>query len=95
MRLVLVPAVMELLGKANWWLPGWLDRLRPARRPEVSGAALSADEPPALTSAVVRANADFRTGISAPGSGEFEVELASAPPGDGGVGGQVGFAEDG
>ena len=28
-RLVLVPAVMELLGKANWWLPGWLDRLRP------------------------------------------------------------------
>ena len=41
------------------------------------------------------AYADFRTGISAPGSGEFEVELASAPPGDGGVGGQVGFAEDG
>jgi hypothetical protein len=41
------------------------------------------------------ANADFRTGISALGSGEFEVELASAPPGDGGVGGQVGFAEDG
>ena len=26
-RLVLVPAVMELLGKANWWLPGWLARL--------------------------------------------------------------------
>jgi len=23
-RLVLVPAVMELLGQANWWLPGWL-----------------------------------------------------------------------
>ena len=22
-RLVLVPAVMELLGRANWWLPGW------------------------------------------------------------------------
>jgi RND superfamily putative drug exporter len=28
-RLVLVPATMELLGKANWWLPGWLDRLLP------------------------------------------------------------------
>ena len=26
-RLVLVPAVMELLGTANWWLPGWLARL--------------------------------------------------------------------
>ncbi len=23
-RLVLVPAVMELLGKTNWWLPSWL-----------------------------------------------------------------------
>jgi RND superfamily putative drug exporter len=28
-RLVLVPAVMELLGKANWWLPTWLGRLLP------------------------------------------------------------------
>lgn len=28
-RLFLVPATMELLGKANWWLPGWLDRVLP------------------------------------------------------------------
>ncbi len=28
-RMVLVPATMELLGDANWWLPGWLDRLLP------------------------------------------------------------------
>ena len=28
-RMVLVPATMELLGKANWWLPKWLDRLVP------------------------------------------------------------------
>jgi putative drug exporter of the RND superfamily len=28
-RLVLVPATMTLLGKANWWLPGWLDRALP------------------------------------------------------------------
>jgi hypothetical protein len=40
-------------------------------------------------------NADFRTGTSTLGSGEFEAELASVPPGDGGVGGQVGSAEDG
>jgi uncharacterized membrane protein YdfJ with MMPL/SSD domain len=32
-RLVLVPAIMELLGRANWWLPGWLDRILP-RSPE-------------------------------------------------------------
>ena len=50
---------------------------------------------PGTPTGASRINADFRTGISAPGSGEFEVELASAPPGDGGVGGQVGFAEDG
>jgi RND superfamily putative drug exporter len=28
-RMVLVPATMELLGKANWWLPKWLDRIIP------------------------------------------------------------------
>jgi RND superfamily putative drug exporter len=28
-RMVLVPAVMELLGKANWWLPGPLGRILP------------------------------------------------------------------
>ncbi len=28
-RMVLVPATMELLGKANWWLPRWLDRILP------------------------------------------------------------------
>ena len=28
-RLLLVPATMELLGDKNWWLPRWLDRLLP------------------------------------------------------------------
>jgi RND superfamily putative drug exporter len=28
-RCLLVPAVMTLLGTANWWFPGWLDRLVP------------------------------------------------------------------
>jgi putative drug exporter of the RND superfamily len=28
-RLLVVPAAMFLLGRANWWLPGWLDRLLP------------------------------------------------------------------
>ena len=42
-RMVLVPATMTLLGKANWWLPAWLDRIlprltveAPAGRAEVS-----------------------------------------------------------
>jgi putative drug exporter of the RND superfamily len=33
-RLVLVPATMELLGAANWWLPGWLGRILPRIRIE-------------------------------------------------------------
>jgi putative drug exporter of the RND superfamily len=28
-RMVVVPATMELLGDRNWWLPIWLDRLLP------------------------------------------------------------------
>jgi RND superfamily putative drug exporter len=28
-RMVLVPATMELLGDSNWWLPRWLDRVLP------------------------------------------------------------------
>jgi len=28
-RMVLVPATMELLGDRNWWLPRWADRLLP------------------------------------------------------------------
>jgi RND superfamily putative drug exporter len=38
-RLVLVPAVMELLGTANWWLPSWLARLLPGRPAQVSEPA--------------------------------------------------------
>ena len=28
-RLILVPAAMQLMGHWNWWLPGWLDRILP------------------------------------------------------------------
>jgi RND superfamily putative drug exporter len=33
-RMVLVPATMTLLGKWNWWLPAWLDRLLPTIQAE-------------------------------------------------------------
>jgi RND superfamily putative drug exporter len=29
LRTMLVPAVMHLLGRSNWWLPRWLDRALP------------------------------------------------------------------
>jgi RND superfamily putative drug exporter len=37
-RMVLVPATMSLMGRANWWLPGWLDRLLPHLDLEDTGA---------------------------------------------------------
>ncbi|WP_231389041.1 MMPL family transporter [Marmoricola sp. URHB0036] len=37
-RMTLVPAVLVLLGRRAWWLPGWLDRLLP--EVDVEGAAL-------------------------------------------------------
>jgi uncharacterized membrane protein YdfJ with MMPL/SSD domain len=36
---------MKLMGNANWWLPGWLDRLLPTI--DIDGA-LHADEPAAM-----------------------------------------------
>jgi len=41
--MVLVPAIMQLLGRANWWLPGWMERLLPPARPPVGHEP--ADEP--------------------------------------------------
>ncbi len=35
-RVVLVPATMVLLGDANWWLPGWLDRILPKMNLELA-----------------------------------------------------------
>jgi RND superfamily putative drug exporter len=28
-RSLLVPALMQVLGRWNWWLPRWLDRIVP------------------------------------------------------------------
>jgi RND superfamily putative drug exporter len=43
-RLVLVPATMELLGTGNWWLPRWLDRLLPAIHVEAAPEDMARDE---------------------------------------------------
>jgi RND superfamily putative drug exporter len=49
-RLVLVPATLELLGDRNWWLPRWLDRILPvvhveAEEEVVAGTAPQLREP--------------------------------------------------
>jgi RND superfamily putative drug exporter len=53
-RTVFVPAVMHMLGRANWWVPAWLDRALPRLHVEpaelaaggVAGAAESRDRSP-------------------------------------------------
>jgi RND superfamily putative drug exporter len=40
-RMLLVPATMELLGDANWWLPKWLDRILPRIQIEGEEAVVS------------------------------------------------------
>jgi RND superfamily putative drug exporter len=37
-RMVMVPAVMQLLGSRNWWIPHWLDRALPRIEVEPRGA---------------------------------------------------------
>jgi RND superfamily putative drug exporter len=41
-RLVLVPATMYLFGRANWWLPRWMDRLLPHLDPEPAARTVDA-----------------------------------------------------
>ncbi len=47
-RLVLVPATMELMGDANWWLPKWLDRILPNADFESDTAHDESREPAAV-----------------------------------------------
>jgi putative drug exporter of the RND superfamily len=44
-RLLLVPATMELLGDRNWWIPRWLDRILPRINVEGHADAVVEDEP--------------------------------------------------
>ncbi|MGH3222418.1 MAG: MMPL family transporter, partial [Streptosporangiaceae bacterium] len=50
-RMVLVPAVMQLLGAANWWLPRWLGKRVPNL--DVEGASAAATRPTHLQPAAI------------------------------------------
>jgi RND superfamily putative drug exporter len=43
-RMVLVPATMAMLGRWNWWLPAWLDRIMPGVSVEGEDPLLEAEE---------------------------------------------------
>jgi RND superfamily putative drug exporter len=46
-RSVLVPALMLLAGRSNWWLPAWLDRLLPHLN--VEGSDIGSEQSPRLS----------------------------------------------
>jgi RND superfamily putative drug exporter len=49
-RMLLVPALMVLMGRANWWLPRWLDRILPRihiEGPEAPSRPVREDTTPA------------------------------------------------
>ncbi|MBA3653458.1 MAG: MMPL family transporter [Actinobacteria bacterium] len=66
-RMVLVPATMELLGDANWWLPKWLDRLVPR---------ISVEAPPAVAAQVAATTAAPRVAVGAKGRRERPLVAA-------------------
>jgi RND superfamily putative drug exporter len=49
-RTVLVPALMHLFGRANWWLPGWLDRILPHLNVEPAPITAVAEVPQPVAS---------------------------------------------
>jgi RND superfamily putative drug exporter len=51
-RMLLVPSLMVLMGRANWWLPRWLDRILPRihlEGPEAPSRPVRDDATPAPT----------------------------------------------
>ena len=74
-RMLLVPATMELLGERNWWIPKWLDRILPklhvegAPDHEEQLAAMRAEVEAEEAENAARAGGDGGSG-DAPGSPE-------------------------
>ncbi|MDQ1628990.1 MAG: putative drug exporter of the superfamily [Actinomycetota bacterium] len=69
-RMILVPATMALMGRANWWLPGWLDRLLPHLSLDNDGPTRRSS--PAPVSALVPPQS------GGPGSPSLEAEVTGA-----------------
>ena len=44
-RALLVPATMRLLGKWNWWMPDWLERIVAGRLPAAEADVEAAMRP--------------------------------------------------
>ncbi|MGK5628780.1 MMPL family transporter [Streptomyces sp. URMC 123] len=102
LRTLLVPALMHLLGGANWWLPAWLDRRLPRlsiEPPECREAALRAGGAGALEEEFEAVEQAARRAAAAPGP-RRPAEDARRDSGDGARGrasggrGDVGHGSD-
>jgi len=69
-RMLLVPATMELLGDKNWWLPRWLDRLLPNIDVEGHIEDASSDDLPADGPDAVAEGTTADEGLEPVGAGE-------------------------
>jgi RND superfamily putative drug exporter len=47
-RALLVPALMKLLGDANWWMPRWIETVLRMPHPESTKVAPDADPEPVI-----------------------------------------------
>jgi RND superfamily putative drug exporter len=44
-RLLIVPSLMFVFDRANWWMPAWLDRVLPRLEAEPAGVPAPDPEP--------------------------------------------------
>ncbi|MFD3680619.1 MMPL family transporter [Streptomyces sp. NPDC058613] len=81
LRTLLVPALMHLLGGANWWLPGWLERRLPRisiEPPERRPGAVPPARRPGTRPAAEPAVGPVSGPVSAPAAHEDDAERAPA-----------------
>jgi RND superfamily putative drug exporter len=76
-RLVLVPSLMTLLGRANWWLPSWLDRVLPHIALEPPSTPVPSSSSDGTSSGVADDERDDEAQPSGPGE---SLVSATVPP---------------
>jgi putative drug exporter of the RND superfamily len=65
-RMILVPSVMEMLGRANWWFPRWLERAVPHLGKEIDVTPTGPPDPPFNNGAVPGPTAALRPSANQP-----------------------------
>ena len=83
LRTILVPALMHLFGRSNWWLPAWVDRHLPHLAVEPTSDAVVGERrhtPPEEADPSCLPPADRRACIVDPETGQCEEPRPEWPP---------------